>query len=254
MNRVIVRQPGAELAQGERSFLDREPIDFELATRQHAAYCQALSSLGCELSVLPALNGFPDAPFVEDMAIVLPEVAVLTRTGAESRRAELPTVRDALELSREFVSIEAPGTLDGGDVFRVDTTLFVGQSDRTNHAGLKQLAHLVLPFGYRVKAVEVVECLHLRTGCSWLGGDHMLINPSWINSARLDEYETIEVDPAEPFAATVLVIDGTVLMSSACPKTVERVRSAGFEVTCLDISEFEKAEAGLTCLSLVFDS
>ena len=254
MNRAIVRRAGVELAQGERSFLEREPIDLELATRQHAAYCQTLESLGCELTVLPPLPGFPDAPFVEDMAVVVPEVAVLTRTGAESRRAELPSVREALEPFREFVSIEAPGTLDGGDVFLADTTLFVGQSKRTNHAGLKQLALLVLPFGYRVKAVEVVECLHLRTGCSWLGGDHMLIHPEWINSARLDEYERIEVDPSEPFAATALVIDGKVLMSSACPKTAERVRAAGFEVRLLDISEFEKAEAGLTCLSLVFNS
>lgn len=253
MRRAIARQPGPELEEGERSFKGRAPIDLELAEAQHAAYCAALRELDCEPLVLPPLAGFPDAPFVEDMAIVLPEVAVLTRAGAESRRGEQESVEDALARFRFFVRTEAPGTLDGGDVFRAGETLFVGQSGRTNHAGLKQLAHLVLPYGYRVKAVGVREALHLRTGCSWLGGGHMLVNRRWIDTERLAEYELIDVDPSEPFAGTALVIGTTVLMSAACPRTIAKVRAAGYEVRELDISEFEKAEAGLTCLSLVFE-
>ena len=254
MRRAIVRQPGAEMAEGERSFLDRQPIDFELAEAQHGAYCQTLRELGCEPLVLPALAGFPDAPFVEDMAIVLPEVAVLTRTGAESRRAEQTSVEQALSPFREFVRIEEPSTLDGGDVFLANQTLFVGQSGRTNHAGLKQLAHLVLAHGFRVKAVEVTEALHLRTGCTWLGGDHLLINRNWINAERLSEYQLIDVDPSEPFAGTALTIGETVMMTASAPRTIERVRAAGYEVREVDITEFEKAEAGLTCLSLVFEA
>ena len=254
MKRAIVRQPGPEMAEGERSFLEREPIDFQLALAQHEAYCQALRDLGCEPLVLPALAGFPDAPFVEDMAVVLPEVAVLTRTGAESRRLEQASVQAALADFRDFVRIEEPSTLDGGDVFLAGETLFVGQSRRTNHAGLKQLAHLVLPYGVRVKAVGVTDALHLRTGCSWLGGDHLLINRAWIDAERLAEYPLIEVHPDEAFAGTALVIGETVLMTAAAPLTIERVRAAGYEVRALDISEFEKAEAGLTCLSIVFEA
>ncbi|MFT5286638.1 MAG: dimethylargininase [Planctomycetota bacterium] len=253
MRHAIVRTPGSELTGGERSFLDRIPIDFELALRQHQSYIDSLTRLGCEVTVLPALDNFPDAPFVEDMAIVLPDVAVITRTGAESRRGESASVDQALQPHRSLVRMEAPACLDGGDVFRVEGTLFVGQSTRTNHAGLKQLAHLVLEHGIRVKAVEVSECLHLRTACSWLGGNHMLVNPNWIRSDRLDGYDAIEVHPDERFAATALVVGDVVLMSAACPRSIDRVREAGYEVLAQDISEFEKAEAGLTCLSLLFD-
>ena len=241
------------MAEGERTYLDRKPIDAELALAQHEVYVRSLDQAGYQVTELPALERAPDGTFVEDVAIVLPEVAIITRPGAVSRRCESRSVAQALGEHRSLIELEAPATLDGGDVLCVEQTLFVGQSKRTDHAGLKQLAHLLLGFGYRVKAVELSRCLHLRTGCSWLGGTHFLLNPNWVRNDRVKGYDCIEVHPDEPFGANAMVVAGTVWMSSACPRTVDRVRGAGYQVKTFDISEFEKAEAGLTCLSLLFD-
>ena len=187
--------------------------------------------------------------------MVLEEAAILPRMGARERRPESDSLAAALAPHRELVRLDDPpdATLDGGDVLHVGDTLYVGWSGRTNHAGLRAFAHLVLPYGYKVKAVEVRGCLHLKTACTWLGDELLLVNPRWVRLGRVRGLRALAVDPAEPFAANALRVGDTVLLQASCPRTAERVAAAGYDVRTLDISEFARAEAGLTCLSLILD-
>jgi len=212
-----------------------------------------LERLGDEVVTLPALEGLADSAFVEDVALVLPEVAVATRPGAESRREEVARLQPVLQRYRDVLELDAPCTLDGGDVLIADDVLYVGQSTRTNHPGLKRLAHLLLEFGYRIKAVTVTRSLHLKTGCSRVLEGALLVNRGWVDVDRFPDFQLVDVDPREPFAANVIAHGKRVLCAASAPRTAERLAQLGLEPTLVDISEFEKAEAGLTCLSLRFD-
>lgn len=256
---AIVRRPARSLAQScELTYLDREPIAFDTLERQHRAYRDALASAGARVIVLDALEAFPDSVFVEDAAVVLDEVAILTRPGAESRRPE-PAFLDApLATKRGSIErIDDPATLDGGDVLRVGDTLFVGLSRRTTRSGVERLAAIVHRHGYRVVPVPVHGSLHLKTACTALDADTLLLNPAWIDVDPFDGFSKIEVADDEPFAANVLPVGDARLVNAAFPRTRERVEafcaSAGLRAIAVDISEFGKAEAGLTCMSLVFD-
>ncbi|MFT7676903.1 MAG: dimethylargininase [Planctomycetota bacterium] len=246
---ALLRRPGPELASCVLSHVDRTPIDLGLAQKQHAALCAQLERLGLAVRVLDPLVGFADACFVEDPALVLPEVAIIGRLGTASREAEAAALEPLLGELRPLLHIEAPNTLEGGDVLRMDDTLLTGLSGRTNHGGMRQLAHLVLEHGYRVKAAEVEGALHLKTAVTWLGGDTLLANRRWVNLERLEGMRVIEVHPEEPFGANVLKVGEQLLASSAYPRTIERMQLTGFDVKPVDISEFHKAEAGLTCLT-----
>lgn len=247
---AYVRPPGAKLTECALSFLERQPIDLELARAQHAALVAALREDDVEVRELAPLDEAPDACFVEDVGILLGEVAVVTRPALESRRAELPSIEAALSGDFELLRIDAPATLEGGDVLVIDGTIYVGQSTRTNHAGLKQLAHLVLEHGYRVKAVEVRGCLHLQTGATRVGEDLLLVNPEWVDLHRVRGLRGVEVHPEEPDAACALWTGRRVLQADGAPRTRERLERAGVEVLSLPLSEFRKAEAGPTCLTL----
>jgi dimethylargininase len=257
MHIAIVRRPTESLARCLLTHVERSAIDLELALEQHAAYTACLRELGCEIVELAPLPECPDAVFVEDAAVVLGELAVVARPGAPSRRAECATVASELARHRRVAAVDEsaafrdPATLDGGDVMAVERTLYVGQTARTNHAGLKALAHLVLEHGYRVKALDVRGALHLKSACTYLGRGVLLVNRAWVALERLTPFELVDVDPREPFAANSTRIGERVVMSSAYPRTVERVQRAGFEVHLVDLSEFHKAEGGSTCLSLV---
>lgn len=253
MTIAVTRTPGPELASCELTFVGREAIDHELALAQHAEYRAALEELGAMVVTLPPLAGAPDATFVEDPALVLDDVALLTRPGAESRRVETASLAEALAPWRCVEHMQAPGTLDGGDVLRIGDVLHVGQSSRTDHAGLKHLAHLVLEHGLRVKAISVEGSLHLKTACTWLGGDRLLINPDWVDTDRLAGFRLTAVDPDEPFGANALMLGGRALLAASAARTAQRVQELGIETRSVDLSEFEKAEGGPTCLSLVFE-
>lgn len=254
MLHALVRRPSAALSRCELTHVRREPIDVEAALAEHAAYCEALRGAGARVEVLPTLGEAPDAAFVEDAALVLDEVAVIARMGAQARRVEAASVEAALAPHRELLRIEAPGTFDGGDAFCVEGTVYVGQSTRTNHAGLKQLAHRLLPHGYRVKAVEVPGALHLLTACSYLGQDTVLANPRWANLERLGGLRVLPVDPLEPFAANTLRVGETLFVQEGFPRTRALLEERGFAPVPLALEQLSKAEAGLTCLSLLFDS
>ena len=249
---AITRDVSANLADCQLSFVDRDAIDVESAAAQHHAYRQALESLGCRVLSLPAQDALPDAVFVEDVAVVLDEVAIMTRPGAESRRAEGASVAEALALHRSLRAIESPGTLDGGDVLRVGRRIYVGQSARSNADGIAQLAALVSEFGYTVQGVPTRECLHLKSAVTQVADDTLLIQPEWIDRDVFADYPLIEIDPGEPHAANALRIGLGVVYPACFPLTQRRMEDAGINVTAVDLSELQKAEGATTCCSLVF--
>ncbi|MFT5050578.1 MAG: dimethylargininase [Chlamydiales bacterium] len=252
---ALTRLPGSDLELGERTFIERQGIDLARAQDQHAAYREALQQIGFDVVVLDPLAGHPDAVFVEDPLLLLDGVAILTRPAADSRRAEVAASEAMLSSQPQLMDlpverIEGSARLEGGDVLEVDGVLLVGQSTRTNHAGLKQLAHLCLPYGYRIKAATVEGCLHLKTGCTYLGRDTLVANPDWVDLHRTAGLKIVSVDAREPFGANVVALDGRLLISATHARTAERLRARDFEVVTVDLSEFEKAEAGPTCLSV----
>jgi dimethylargininase len=251
---AITRAVGTALSNCELTFQARESIDLTEAILQHSAYCDALRQAGIAVEVLPAVEHLPDAVFVEDTAVVLDELAVMTRPGSMTRREEVATVAVALKRHRALAYIEEPGTVDGGDVLTIGRQLFVGLSSRTNEAGYDQLSRAVELHGYRVVPVRVDGCLHLKTALSALDEETLLINPNWIDAGKLGGFQRVQVAEAEPFAANCLVLNGVVHLSARCDRTRERLEQRGFVTRILKITEFEKAEAGLTCLSLVFES
>lgn len=250
---AIVREISASIASCELSFVSREPIDLPLAHAQHAAYQRALEALGCQLIVLPAEDALADAVFVEDVALVLDEVALMTRPGAASRRAEGRAVATVLRQHRPLLAIEAPGTLDGGDVMRVGKRIFVGQSARSNASAVDQLQALLAPHGYRVESVPMRDCLHLKSAVTAVSDDTLLINPQWVSATAFADFKLIEIDPAEPHAANALRIGDALVYPACFPRTQARLQAAGIEVRTVDVSELQKAEGAVTCCSLVFE-
>jgi dimethylargininase len=251
---AITRAISPALNRCELEYLDRRPIDLARAAAQHAAYERFLEEMGARLISLPAEPDLPDSVFVEDPAIVLDEVAVLTRMGAASRRGETESLAKALAPFRPLRHIEPPATLEGGDVLRIGRTLFVGASARTNAEGIAQLRRALAPFSYEVQAVDVRRCLHLKSAVTYLGEGAILINRDLIDPAPLARYRMIDVAPGEPWAANTLALGGVVLIPAAWPETAATLRREGFTVRPIDISELMKAEAGLTCSSLIFDT
>ena len=253
MLRALTRQVSATFAACELTFLDRQPIDVEKAIAQHRAYEACLTQLGVHVTSLPADPEFPDGVFVEDPAIVLDEVAIITRPGAESRRGETESIAQALSHFRELRYIDEPSTLEGGDVVHIGKTLYVGLSRRTNSEGIAQLRELLKPFDYRVVAVEVKGCLHLKSGVCWAGGDVILANREWIDAAHFHDFKIIDVPNDEPSAADVLPIGDTLLVPANFIHTRESLEGQGIKVRPVGVSELQKAEAGVTCMSLVFN-
>lgn len=251
---AITRGVSPLLAECELTWLDREPIDIELAMAQHRAYEHALREAGARVIALPALDGHPDCVFVEDPALVLDEVAVITTMGAASRRGERASLGEALAAFRPVLHMREPGMLEGGDVMRVGRRLYAGLSHRTDQAGIEDLAELLGPFGYEVIGVPLRNCLHLKSGCTYLGDDTVLINPQWVDPGVIGNYRFIEVAEGESGAANAVTVGETVLIPSAWPKTAEKLRLAGYQVRELGLSELLKAESGVTCSSLVFEA
>ena len=249
---AITREVSPALASCELSHIPRSPIDAARAGRQHDEYQRALKALGCRLVVLPAEPLLPDSVFVEDVAIVLDEVAVLTRPGALSRRPEVASVATVLRGYRPVLTIEAPGTLDGGDVLRLGRTLYVGQSARSNAEGIAQLRELLGAYGYAVQGVPTRGCLHLKSAVTQLADDTLLLQSKWLDRELFADFRIIEVDPTEPHAANVLRIGDALVMPASFPRTQQRLIDAGFQIIAVDVSELQKAEGAVTCCSLVF--
>ena len=250
---AFLREVSPRLADCELSYLARRPIDVARARGQHARYAAELAALGCRLHALAPLIEHPDGVFVEDTAVLVPEVAVITRPGVASRLAETETVAAALESFLPVKRITTPATLDGGDVLRIGRTLYVGASGRSNPAGIEQLRHALAGFGYTVRAVALKDCLHLKSACTFIPPRALIVNPAWVDPLAFDAPVVIQVAEGEAYGANTLTLGGVTLVSADFPRTRERLEQAGIMTRALDVSELQKAEAALTCMSLLLE-
>lgn len=249
-NHAIVRKPSRSLARGLTEANLGRP-DYALALKQHALYVAALEGCGLQVEVLEALESCPDSVFVEDVAVLTPRCAVLTRPGAAPRSAEVVGMRSVVEsLFSKVERIVTPGTLDGGDVMQIGNHCYIGLSGRTNQAGAQQLMTILDKHGLSGSVVPVQSVLHLKTGVTSFAPGCLLAIKEFTRLDLFSDFEVLEVAPEEPAAANILRINDRLLMSAGCPQTEKKLRERGEDVVTLDISEYAKLDGGLTCLSL----
>lgn len=250
---ALTRSVSPSIFNCELTHINRAPIDFNLAVEQHHQYELALHEMGCEIRRLPDTPHLPDSVFVEDIALVFKEIGVITRPGAASRRAEAKSMTPILSEYREISTIQTPGTLDGGDVLIIGKKVYAGESSRTNKEGISQLKQILKPFGYEVITVKMEHCLHLKTAVSVLEEDLLLINPNWIPDEFDHNYNTISVHPGEPYGANVMRFKNYSLCPESFRYTADILHKRGYDVITVDQSELAKAEAGLTCCSVIVE-
>jgi dimethylargininase len=249
---ALTRDVSAAIINCELTHLDRAPIDVERARGQHRAYEAALAAAGCTIVRVDGATELADAVFIEDTAVVLDEVAVITRPGAVSRRAETAAVAEVVGRHRALEFIGPPATIDGGDVLAVGREVFIGVSSRTNEAAVDQMRTILQPLGYRVHPVAVSGCLHLKSAVTALADDRLLLNGAWVARSHFPAFDLVEVDPREPAAANIVRAGTDLVYPDAFPRTGERLERAGVRVRTVDVSELAKAEGAVTCCSLIF--
>jgi dimethylargininase len=249
LTRAILRRPGPDFARGLTTAALGEPDPARMLA-QHAAYAEALRALGLEVEILEALPGFPDAYFVEDVAVVVPELAVVARPGAPSRLGEADAIVPALARHRKIARLEDPARLEGGDVMVAGKSVFVGLSARTNEEGASQLARLLEPHGYRARTVPVAAGLHLKSSVSWLGGETLLLGERFADRPEFRAFRRIVVDASGEPACNSLFVNGTLLTPAGFPQARRLLEQTGLPIVELDVSEVRKMDGGLTCLSL----
>ena len=221
---AVTRDVSPSIARAELTHLERVPIDYERAREQHEGYPALLAQPGSEVIDLPGAAAYPDCVFIEDTAIVLDDLAVITRPGAASRRGEVDVVAEALAPLRPLVHITAPATLDGGDVLVLDDRIYVGRSERSNEEALAQLRQLT---GREVIAVDLHGALHLKTAITRVSHDTLLVNRDWVDVAPFAGWTLLDVDPAEPFGANAVVLGGTVIYAFSYPRTRAKLEARG---------------------------
>jgi dimethylargininase len=253
--RAIVRTPSFNFSAGLTTANLGVP-NHNLALIQHAAYCEALVSCGVSVTTLPLDNDYPDSTFVEDAAIITQRGAIITRPGADTRRGEVASISS--ELSKWFDKlgrIEAPGTVDGGDICEAEGHFFIGVSDRTNEAGANQLSRLLLDLDYSSELIDiraVKGILHLKSGIAYLGANELVVIDALADHERFRGYEVIKVHEGEEYAANCVAINGSVLIAAYFPVLEKQLRDRGYHTIALEMSEFQKMDGGLSCLSLRF--
>lgn len=254
MTIALTRSVPPSIVNCELTHLKREPINLARAAEQHSLYEKALIAVGCTIQRLPSLPDLPDSVFVEDMAVVLPELAIVARPGAASRRLEVTSVADALRPHRPLSFIEAPGTLDGGDVLPIESTIYVGESTRTNAGGIRQLTEIASAYGYVVRSLKLSACLHLKSAVTRVGEDVILLNSAWIDASAFQGLRQIEVDPGEPFAANALWIGESIIYATGYDATRQRLEQSGINLHLVEMDELQKAEGAVTCCSILLAS
>lgn len=262
--RAIVRSPPPNFAAGLTTAGLGEP-DYELALKQHEVYCAALEQCGLTLIRLDPDPDYPDSTFVEDVAVLTQRCAIVTRPGAPSRAGEVESLRHTLDDSfAQVFGILAPATLDGGDICQAGDHFFIGISERTNEAGAEQLADLLRRAGYTSSLVELGRndqltgaaetgsLLHLKSGVAYLGDDRLVTVATLVGRNEFAAYDLVRVDPAEQYAANCIRVNDHVLIAEGYPKFAAQLRELGYQTIALDMSEFQKMDGGLSCLSLRF--
>jgi dimethylargininase len=255
LTRAIVRPPSANFSDGLTT-VDLGKPDYSTAVKQHAAYCEALKSCGLTLTILPPDDRHPDSTFVEDTAVLMPDCAIITRPGAQTRRGEVPAVEKELLKSFEGLGlIQAPGTLDGGDVCEAGSHFFIGVSARTNEAGAQQLADILWAYDYTSDIVDVrnlKNILHLKSGLAYLGDEQLVVTEELAGCEPLRGYELIKIDRGEEYAANCVRVNGNVLIAAGFPSFTKQLKERGHRTISIEMSEFQKMDGGLSCLSLRF--
>jgi dimethylargininase len=248
---AITRRPGETMAAGLTTSTLGSP-DYKKALDQFDAYVAVLRSCGISVTVLDPLAGYPDAHFVEDTAVVTPELAIITNPGAASRKGEVPSIAAALEPFRKTVWIDPPGTIDGGDVLTVGSHFFIGLSERTNPAGARQLGEAVAGLGYTWTSVPVAAGLHFKSSVNVIGKQTLLATEAFANHPALADFDRIVVLPQEAYAGNTLRVNDHLIMPAGFPDTHKKLQVMGIPIVELNMSEFRKMDGGLTCLSLRF--
>ena len=248
---AITRGVSPSFCDCEITHIERTPIDLDVANAQHRDYVEALRQLGCDVIELPADGRLPDSVFVEDTAIILPEVAVISRPGADSRKPETESILTALSPYRKLFTVREPATVDGGDVLILGKQIFVGLSTRSNMEAVDQLNEFLRPYGYGVTGVQTHGCLHLKSAVTRVDDKTLLVNRDWVEPDLFASYDLIDVDPSEPFAANCLPIGAAILYPTAFPRTRTKLEERGYRVVAVDVSELAKAEGAVTCCSLI---
>jgi dimethylargininase len=246
---AICRSPSANSAQGLTS-VDLGAPDPVLLLKQHDQYISTLGNLGVEVTLLDALEDYPDSYFTEDVAIVTPEIAVITRPGAVQRRGETKYIQNALETFRAVKSIDEPGTLDGGDVLVVNKHCVVGLSERTNHDGASQLGEILGEFGYHTDIVNVPEALHFKSSVNFIDENTLLVTQACYPMDCIADYRKLVVPEGEEYAANVVWMNDVILMPEGYPGTRRLLEENGYQIREMAVSEISKMDGGLTCLSL----
>ena len=249
MKRAIVRPPGRTFKNCLSDHPLHHTVDLELELKQHSAYCKILKELGLELVELTPDDIHPDACFVEDTVVVHKDRAILTRMAMESRRGESPGVEAVLSEYKQIESVKEPGTLEGGDVIHLENSLICGITERTNHDGASQMEHWLKTHVHRIEDPNI---MHIKSHVTFLGKNTIVCNPRYVDHPVLIPFTKIELPPKESHSANTLTIGDSVIMSSKHQETSNLVRESGFDVIQLDMSEFEKCDGALTCLSVIF--
>ena len=253
--RAIVRPPAPNFSEGLTT-ADLGPPNYERALAQHEAYCRTLEQCGLTLTRLGPDPLHPDSTFVEDTAVLTDKCAVLTRPGAPSRAGEVASIKDALaKFYPSALSIQPPGTVDGGDVCEAGDHFFIGISERTNKAGAQQLADFLAPFGYTTTFVDIRglnDILHLKSGIAYLGDNRLLTTAALANLEALRGFDLVSVNADEEYAANCVRVNDHVLVAAGYPVLEGKLRELGYQTIALDMSEFQKMDGGLSCLSLRF--
>ena len=254
-SRAIVRPPGTNYADGLTRFAPGAP-DYKRALRQHGAYCEALQRCGLELIHLEADESYPDSTFVEDTAVLIPTAAILTLPGADSRMGEVVSIKETLcDLYPRMASIQEPGRLDGGDVCEAGKHFFIGLSERTNEAGAWQLSELLTPSGYTSSFVDIrtlKDILHLKSGLAYLGDNQLVVIEALANREEFRGYDLVRVNASEGYAANCVRVNDYVLVAAGYPMFEQSLRGLGYKTIPLEMTEFQKMDGGLSCLSLRF--
>lgn len=249
---AITRKPGKNFAQGIRTTLSSDPPDYELILKQHESYLETLNAIGLDIIQLEPLPSFPDAYFVEDTAVVTGDVAVITNPGAESRKGEEDSIAAVLARFRQTAQIQAPGTLDGGDVLQVGTHFFIGLSERTNTEGAEQLGRILEKFGNTWTTIPVGAGLHFKSSVNYVGKNTILVTEEFADHEKLTGFDLIVVNNSEAYAANTLWVNDYLLTPKGYPDTRQKLKKMKSEIIELDTSEIRKMDGGLTCMSIRF--
>ena len=251
MHLAITREISPRFNECEITHIDRTSIDLDVARTQHSQYLDKLKQLGCDVVELPAEADLPDSVFVEDVAFILPQAAVITRPGADSRKPETDSIIQALSPHTKLLHIREPATLDGGDVLVMGKNIFIGISTRSNQNAIDQLNEMLGSDGYTAIGVPLHDCLHLKSAVTRVDDKTLLVNKHWVDTSYFEQYDLIEVDPSEPHAANCLPIGDSIIYPTSFPKTGATLTARGYHIVSVEVDELAKAEGAVTCCSLI---